>query len=330
MTGIQGQTKNDVLFQMVRPYQMNNLFFNKRGDYVASTGYAQIRTLQNSMYIFQYLHFQKFVDKVIERCTGTSYPAINSTDLSNIEISFPTLTEQTKIAEFFTAIDAKIQALKKKKSLLENYKKGVMQKLFSQELRFKDENGEEFADWEEMKLGDVLIKNSTKNKDQKYNLVQSVSNKHGFINQDEMFEDRRVASKDTSNYYVIEKNHFAYNPSRIDVGSLAYKYDDEISVISPLYISFKANNDFVSDAYLLSWFYSERFIKQMNSSFEGSVRNTLSYESLVKIDIAFPKEKEQIKISNFIVELENRLSVSDNQITQTEQYKKGLLQKMFV
>ena len=75
---------DDVLFQMVRPYQKNNLFFDKSGTYVASTGYAQIRTKQNPKYLFQYLHFQTFVDKVIERCTGTSYPSINSTDLSNI------------------------------------------------------------------------------------------------------------------------------------------------------------------------------------------------------------------------------------------------------
>jgi len=133
--------QNDILFQMVRPYQMNNLFFNKNGDYVASTGYAQIRTSQNSMYVFQYLHFQKFVDKVIERCTGTSYPAINSTDLSNILFSFPTLPEQQKIATFLTAVDEKLQALKQKKSLLEQYKKGVMQQIFSQEIRFTDDNG---------------------------------------------------------------------------------------------------------------------------------------------------------------------------------------------
>ena len=57
--------ENDVLFQMVRPYQMNNLYFNRKGNYVASTGYAQIRTLQDTKYLFQYLHFQKFVDKVI-------------------------------------------------------------------------------------------------------------------------------------------------------------------------------------------------------------------------------------------------------------------------
>ena len=68
-------------------------------------------------------------------------------------------------------------------------------------------------------LEEVLLKNSKKNKDFKYSLVQSVSNQYGFINQDEYFDNRRVASKDTSNYYVIKKGCFAYNPSRIDVGS---------------------------------------------------------------------------------------------------------------
>ena len=122
--------KNDILFQMVRPYQMNNLFFDKSGDYVASSGYAQIRTGENSKFIFQYLHFQKFVDKVIEKCTGTSYPAINSTDLSNITIDIPCLEEQTKIANFLSAIDDKINHCQ---SQIENtavWKKGLLQKMF--------------------------------------------------------------------------------------------------------------------------------------------------------------------------------------------------------
>jgi type I restriction enzyme S subunit len=100
--------KNDVLFQMVRPYQKNNLFFDKKGEYVASTGYAQIRAKQSSQFVYQYLHNQKFVDKVIERCTGTSYPAISSTDLGNIEIYYPSLAEQIKIADFLSSIDTKI------------------------------------------------------------------------------------------------------------------------------------------------------------------------------------------------------------------------------
>lgn len=287
-----------------------------------------IKTQNNGVFLSYYLNYKKKLE-IASLAQGISVVHLYSSQLSLLELNLPSNREQDKIALFIRSNDEKLQALKKKKSLLEQYKKGVMQKLFSKEMRFKDENGNEFPEWEDKKLGEVLIKNSRKNKNQKYTLVQSVSNKHGFINQDEMFEDRRVASKDTSNYYVIEKGHFAYNPSRIDVGSLAYKYDNAISVISPLYISFKANNKYVSDAYLLNWFSSEQFIKQMNGSFEGSVRNTLSYESLIKMNISFPKDKEQEKISSFLVDLENRLRISENQIDSLENWKKGLLQKMF-
>jgi len=122
--------KGDVLFQMVRPYQKNNLYFDKAGDYVASTGYAQIRTNNNSMFIFQYLHYQNFVDKVIERCTGTSYPAINSTDLSNISIEIPSLPEQIKIANFLSAIDDKINHCGVQIEKMDGWKKGLLQQMF--------------------------------------------------------------------------------------------------------------------------------------------------------------------------------------------------------
>ena len=89
------------------------------------------------------------------------------------------------------------------------------QKKLMPELRFPEFKNE--GEWEVFRLGEVLLKNSTKNRKLKYSLVQSVSNKHGFINQDEYFENRIIASKDTSNYYVIKKGYFAYNPSRIDV-----------------------------------------------------------------------------------------------------------------
>jgi len=120
----------DVLFQMVRPYQMNNLYFDKEGDYVASTGYAQIRTSNNSKFIFQYLHYQEFVNEVIERCTGTSYPAINSTDLGNILIKLPCKDEQTKIANFLSSIDEKINLCNIQIEKTEQYKKGLLQKMF--------------------------------------------------------------------------------------------------------------------------------------------------------------------------------------------------------
>lgn len=288
----------------------------------------------NPYFIFVQTLREEFNKWVLKMSMRSGQPGLNAEECKEFELSFPTLPEQFKIASFLTAVDEKIQALKKKKNLLEQYKKGVMQKIFSQEIRFKIKNEDgkliEPPKWEKKKLGEVLIKNSTKNKNQKYSLVQSVSNKYGFINQDEMFEDRRVASKNTSNYYVIEKGHFAYNPSRIDVGSLAYKYDDKISIISPLYISFKANQDFLIDNYLLNWFSTEQFQMQMNNSFEGSVRNTLSYESLIRISILLPCLEEQTLIANFLSAIDEKIMHTQNQISKTETWKKGLLQKMFV
>ncbi|MEO6233048.1 MAG: restriction endonuclease subunit S [Ferruginibacter sp.] len=120
----------DILFQMVRPYQKNNLYFNKEGQYVASTGYAQIRTKNNSQFIFQYLHYQKFVDKVLEKCTGTSYPAINSTDLSNIVIDIPHYAEQNRIANFLSFIGKKTFNEKELLQQYKNQKKYLLQNLF--------------------------------------------------------------------------------------------------------------------------------------------------------------------------------------------------------
>lgn len=250
-------------------------------------------------------------------------------DFYRMPINLPKIQEQTKIALFLTKVNYKLTALKKKKELLEHYKKGVIQQIFSQELRFKDDDGNDYPNWEEMTLGNVIIKNSKKNKNQEFKLVQSVSNKLGFVNQDDYFEDRVVASKDLSNYYVIQKGDFAYNPSRIDVGSLAYKFDDKSSVISPLYISFKSIKDYLNDGFLLEWFSSQQFTRQMNSSFEGSVRNTLSYESLRKMDILYPCIKEQTKIADFLSTIDTKIKYCQSQIEKAEVWKKGLLQQMF-
>lgn len=278
----------------------------------------------------------KYMNKVAN--FGARHDRMNITlsDLFNMPLFVPTLPEQAKIANFLSSVDTKIEQATQQIELLKEYKKGLMQQLFPQKgktnprLRFKDDAGKEFPDWEKKKLKDVLVKNSEKNKKLEYDLVQSVSNKYGFINQDEYFEDRVVASKNLSNYYVIRKGMFAYNPSRIDVGSLAYQKQDVISVISPLYISFSAKKICLIDRFLLNWFSSREFVKQMNSSFEGSVRNTLSYSALSLIKVSLPTFPEQIKIANFLSTLDNKIEQIEEQLGQMQVWKKGLLQKMFV
>ena len=124
--------RHDVIFQMVRPYQRNNYYFDANDDisYVASTGYAQLRAHDSSLYLFQYLHNDNFVDRVLAKCTGSNYPAINSSDLSKILVEIPTLSEQQKIADCLTSIDEAIAAQSEAIDLLKLHKKGLMQQLF--------------------------------------------------------------------------------------------------------------------------------------------------------------------------------------------------------
>ena len=128
---------NDILFQTVRPYQMNNLYFDYDDDnYVASTGYAQIKSKINSRYLYHYLHYSKFVNEVLKRCTGTSYPAINANDLKKIKIKIPSdLDEQMFIGSIFDRIDEKIELLEKKHQYYQYFKKFLMQQIFAQKLR---------------------------------------------------------------------------------------------------------------------------------------------------------------------------------------------------
>ncbi len=288
-----------------------------------------IKSTYNGLFLAYYLNSKKKL-AIANLAQGISVVHLYTSQLASLSLNLPEKKEQNKISAFLALHDQRIQTQNKIIEQLETLMRGFTNKLFNQQKRFKNKIGKDYSEWELKKLDLVLIKNSNKNKGQKHSLVQSVSNEFGFINQDEMFEDRQVASKDTSNYYVINKGHFAYNPSRIDVGSLAYKSDNETSVISPLYISFRANNSFIRDYYLLNWFSSQQFLKQMNKSFEGSVRNTLSYESLTKMTISIPSLDEQTFIIDFLSSIKQKIQTEKAILEQLEKQKKYLLQQIFI
>ncbi len=256
--------------------------------------------------------------------------SIKNEDFLTLSLKIPSIREQQKIANFLNLIDERIQTQMKIIEGLEKLIKGLQEQIFSQKLRFKDENGNKFAGWEDYLLSEILIKNSERNKRLKYANIQSVSNKYGFINQEKLFEDRRIASKNTSNYYIIRKGVFAYNPSRIDVGSLAYKFDDNTSIISPLYISFWVDQAYIVDEFLLNWFMTQYFTIQINNLFEGSVRNTLSFESFGKVKINLPSIEEQKAIANFLSSINQRIDNERQLLTQYQNQKKFLLQNLFI
>ena len=126
-------SKWDIIYQCVRPYQLNNYIIRDDSTIqrVASTGYAQIRTKHNPDFIYQLLHTKGFTDQVINRCTGTNYPAINSSDLSGIEIHFPSIQEQAQIGELLTLIDQRISIQSKVIEKYESLIKALRRHIFS-------------------------------------------------------------------------------------------------------------------------------------------------------------------------------------------------------
>jgi len=318
--------KNDILFQMVRPYQMNNLFFEKNGDYVASTGYAQIRTKENSKFIYQYLHLQPFVDNVIERCTGTSYPSINSTDLGSIPLKYPTLPEQQKIATFLSTIDEKIQQLTRKKELLEQYKKGVMQQLFSGKLRFKDENGKAYPKWEEKKIGDIF---TFKQGVQCAVEDQYVTQENGYVRFIRIVdltkndEPIRYIKDPGKEHYVKKRDLFMVrygNP-----GILGYGYDGVIANNLFRIISLVNNLDTKFFKYVFKYMKSDLDLLASSSTMPA-----LNFTSLRTLDLKVPDFGEQQKIASYLSSLDTKIESVATQITQSQTFKKGLLQQMFV
>ena len=152
----------DVIFQIVRPYQRNNLHFkiDEEVPYVASTGYAQLRANESEDFLFQAVHTDDFVERVIAKCTGSSYPAINSSDLADISLAIPSKAEQQKIADCLSSLDELITAETHALAALKTHKKGLMQQLFPRDgetvprLRFPEFR--EVGEWEDKSVGEVF------------------------------------------------------------------------------------------------------------------------------------------------------------------------------
>ena len=266
--------------------------------------------------------------QVMREAQGTKVLGLSTKRLASVTLTIPSKQEQEKIASFLCTVDNSIKQLTKKEKLLREYKKGVMQKIFSQEIRFKDDEGSEFPEWIERKLGDFLIHKSIKNKEKKVNLVLSVSNKKGFISQEEQFDGYEVASKDLSNYKIVDNGDYAYNPSRINVGSIARLDNFEKGIVSPMYVVFSLNN---LDSNFFNALYNTHLFKHLiKIGCSGSVRDSLNFNDMADFKIKMPILQEQTKIADFLSSVDTKIEQVNKQVNLTKEFKKALLQKMFV
>ena len=313
---------NDILFQCVRPYQKNNyihrILNTSNQQWVASTGYAQIRTTELPNYIYHLLNTDEFNRKVMVRCTGSSYPAINSEDLATIHLYYtPDKKEQLKISRLLDLLDKRIatqnkiiEDLKKLKSAIIEMEYGQMAKSISH-------------------IGDFIEQISKRNKDSAIKNVLSVSNSQGFIQQSEQFENRIVASDDTSNYKIVERNDFAFNPARINVGSIARLTTFERGIVSPMYICFRTK-DILFPEYLDYYFESKQFFTEIQKRLEGSVRQCLSFDGLCNIPLCVPAIEMQQQIGKRLSALVQEIKLEIDFLELLHKQKKFLLYQMFI
>ena len=309
----------------------NDVFMTRIGDIGTSTIYksneplayyvslALLRSKNESVlypdYLNQYISNQDFQKELHDRTIHVAFPKkINTGEIGECNIIIPSYKEQIKVSNFLSLIDKKIELQSKKIEDLKLFKLYTKNQLFR--------SGEKVV-----KLKDILNKWNEKNKDGSIKYVESISNKYGFISQSDQFEDRNIASKDLKNYYVIRKNVFGYNPSRLNVGSLALKENDNTSVVSPLYECFTTTQN---NKFMLEWFDSKYFKKGTLSKFEGGVRNTLNFTNLCEIEINLPTLDKQNEFANYLYNFDKKIQLEELKLNKLNEMKKGLMQNMFV
>ncbi|ASM35834.1 type I restriction-modification system subunit S [Campylobacter sputorum subsp. bubulus] len=269
-----------------------------------------------------YILYCQVVKKEINRlATGISVLGISKNNLSNIKIPLPPLKEQTKIAEILSEFDTAINLTSNLISQKTKFKKALMQNLLTAKIRFPN-----FKDkWQEVKLGNFIQEKSQKNSDN-INLVLSVTNKFGFVEQSNYF-DKKVASKDTSNYKIIKKGNFAYNPSRINVGSIALLEKFEVGILSPMYIVFKCLSG-IDKNFLNYWLQSHNFTGNLYKYLAGSVRETLNFKDMKNFKIKLPNLDEQKKIAEILSRVDDEIEILNKKLENLKELKKGVMQNL--
>jgi type I restriction enzyme S subunit len=289
-----------------------------------------VRPISNSLNSdFLSYHINYFGLSEIQRLSaGGGKPNLNAGFLKSYRINVGEKTEQQKIASFLSAVDEKIQLLIRKKELLEQYKKGVMQQLFSGELRFKDENGEDFPDWEEKRLGEVgdIVTGKTPNTSD-LNLwngnIQFVTptdiNNHKY-----QFKTQRTIKELTSTRLLPSKSIMFTCIASIGKMSMSIKpciTNQQINSIVPF-------KDFDNEFIYYSVLNIADLIKSTQSTTTLPIINKTEFS---KFKISVPTSyQEQQKIATFLSGIDIKIESVANQITQTQSFKKGLLQQLFV
>lgn len=299
---------------------------------LSSVAYLRLKSDYSNYFIYHLITSEIGQIQIKKAIAGQALKRITLNKINEFSFLFPSLPEQQKIASFLSAVDEKIQLLIRKKELLEKYKKGVLQQLFSGKLRFKDADGKDFPDWVKRKLSDVLFEHKLKSTGKE--IVFSVSVHKGLINQVEHL-GRVFAAKDTSNYNLVKSGDIVYTKSptgEFPLGIIKQSQINKNVIVSPLYGIFTPET--AGLGYMLNVYFESPINTQnyLASIIQKGAKNTINItnSTFLSKKLMLPISKvEQMEIGNFLKSIDSKIGFVNQQITQSQTFKKGLLQQMF-
>ena len=255
--------------------------------------------------------------ELIRKSCGSTFLEISANEVRKIKIAVPTSKEQEKISKLLALLDERITTQNKIIEDLKKLKSAIIEIEYSPKTKTSSH------------IGDFIVQTSKRNKDNAIQTVLSISNRQGFIQQSEQFENRCIASEDTSNYKIVKRNDFAFNPARINVGSIARLATFDRGIVSPMYICFRTKDNLFPE-YLDYYFESKQFFTEIQKRLEGSVRQCLSFEGLCNIPLCIPTIEVQQQTGKRLSTLAQEIKLEIDFLELLQKQKKFLLHQMFI
>lgn len=287
----------------------------------------------DSGYLAHYFDSQKWNPEVAAICAegARNHGLLNvpTADFFDINIAVPSLPEQRKIADLLSAVDDVIAAQEVEVAAWEKRKKGVMQKLFSQEVRFKADDGSDFPDWKEKTLGEIIREyREYHEKDGTYEHVSLT--KDGVISKTERYDRDYLVKCVDKKYRVTHMNDICYNPANLKFGVICRNtYGD--GIFSPIYVTYRVNESY-DPIFIEALVVRDAFIQQALRFQEGTVyeRMSVSPSDFESMFVSVPSLPEQRKIADCFTSLGDVIAKAKDELDAWRELKKGLLQQMFV
>ena len=326
----------DIFYQTVRPYQKNNYFYELSDkDYVFSTGYAQLRPLCDGRFLFSSLQREQFVSCVLEHCTGTSYPAINTNDLAALPLAVPSDIEEQRLeGSILKPIDALITLHQRKCDKLSVVKKALLEKMFPKEgevvpeIRFKG-----FTDpWEQRKLGDVatIVGGGTPSTNNSAYWDGDIDWYSPAELGEQVYADRSVrritqAGYDSCSATLLPAGKTILFTSRAGIGNTAILRRSACT--NQGFQSLVMNDG--TDVYFV-YSMTDQIKKFAEQKASGSTFLEISGKGLAAGEFAFPSKDEQAAIGSMFKQLDSLITLHQRELETLKNVKKALLEKMFV